>query len=76
MLNLNVQVLMSPGSRSRPISRGRYFIQVHMPTTVFWPTDVCNSGFCYGWIKPAICVAGVLQKNSVGRFSAFLSMFI
>ncbi|RDB21717.1 N-acetylglucosaminyl-phosphatidylinositol biosynthetic protein gpi1 [Hypsizygus marmoreus] len=35
-----------------------------MPTTIFWPSDVKHSGFCYGWTTPAICVAGVLQAES------------
>ncbi|KAF8063501.1 N-acetylglucosaminyl transferase component-domain-containing protein [Lyophyllum atratum] len=35
-----------------------------MPTTIFWPSDVKHSGFCYGWTTPAICVAGVLKAES------------
>jgi len=35
-----------------------------MPTTIFWPSDVKHSGFCYGWTTPAICVAGVLKAEA------------
>ncbi|KAJ7177906.1 N-acetylglucosaminyl transferase component-domain-containing protein [Mycena filopes] len=34
------------------------------PPTVFWPDDVHTSGFCFGWSKPALCVAGVLDDIS------------
>ncbi|KAJ7031595.1 N-acetylglucosaminyl transferase component-domain-containing protein [Mycena alexandri] len=34
------------------------------PPTVFWPDDVHTSGFCFGWTKPAFCVAGVLNDIS------------
>ncbi|KAF5378146.1 hypothetical protein D9615_007634 [Tricholomella constricta] len=36
-----------------------------MPT-IFWPTDVKQPGFCYGWTAPAICVAGVIKADSDG----------
>ncbi|KAJ7078412.1 hypothetical protein B0H15DRAFT_536364 [Mycena belliarum] len=36
-----------------------------MPPTVFWPEDVRASGFCYGWMAPALCVAGVIPETSV-----------
>ncbi|KAF8183644.1 N-acetylglucosaminyl transferase component-domain-containing protein [Pholiota molesta] len=30
-------------------------------TTVFWPKGCTKGGICYGWLKPAICVAGVID---------------
>ncbi|KAF8888383.1 N-acetylglucosaminyl transferase component-domain-containing protein [Gymnopilus junonius] len=30
-------------------------------TSVFWPEGVKKSGVCYGWLRPAICIAGVLS---------------
>ncbi|KAF8966787.1 N-acetylglucosaminyl transferase component-domain-containing protein [Flammula alnicola] len=30
-------------------------------TTVFWPHGSTKDGICYGWLKPAICIAGVLD---------------
>lgn len=30
-------------------------------TTVFWPIGIRKGGLCYGWVNPAICVAGVLD---------------
>lgn len=32
---------------------------------VFWPIDIKQSGFCYGWLKPVLCVAGVFNADSV-----------
>ncbi|KAJ6465083.1 N-acetylglucosaminyl transferase component-domain-containing protein [Mycena vitilis] len=32
--------------------------------TVFWPDDERASGLCYGWTKPVLCVAGVIQETS------------
>lgn len=29
--------------------------------SVFWPHGLTKSGVCYGWLKPAICVAGVVD---------------
>jgi phosphatidylinositol N-acetylglucosaminyltransferase subunit Q len=34
-----------------------------MRCTIFWPIDVQESGFCYGWVHPSLCVAGVLQSE-------------
>jgi hypothetical protein len=42
-----------------------------MTLTIFWPTDVNDDGFCYGWDKPMICVAGVLQSRSVSSIRVF-----
>ncbi|KDR71757.1 hypothetical protein GALMADRAFT_778543 [Galerina marginata CBS 339.88] len=38
--------------------------------SVFWPKGSTKSGICYGWSKPAICVAGVLDGLLVGIPSA------
>ncbi|KAF9466714.1 N-acetylglucosaminyl transferase component-domain-containing protein [Collybia nuda] len=35
-----------------------------MPT-IFWPDDVRQAGFCYGWVNPAICVSGTLQVGTL-----------
>lgn len=46
-------------------SRGRFF-NVMPPSTfpsVFWPKGCTKGGMCYGWLSPAICVAGVLEVN-------------
>ncbi|KAF7293165.1 N-acetylglucosaminyl transferase component Gpi1 [Mycena chlorophos] len=33
-----------------------------LPTSIFWPTDLQRAtGHCYGWRKPALCVATVSQ---------------
>lgn len=48
----------------RVVSRGP--VWGLMPQTVFWPEDIRASGICYGWKKPALCVAGVIHENSVG----------
>ena len=29
--------------------------------SVFWPKGCTKDGLCYGWLSPAICVAGVLE---------------
>ncbi len=35
------------------------------PTTIFWPTDLVEPGFCFGWRRPALCVAGRLTVDTV-----------
>ncbi|PPQ72121.1 hypothetical protein CVT26_006861 [Gymnopilus dilepis] len=32
-------------------------------TSVFWPEGERRTGVCYGWLKPAICIAGVLSDD-------------
>ncbi|KAG2348626.1 Gpi1-domain-containing protein [Suillus weaverae] len=32
-------------------------------SSIFWPSDVARSGFCYGWDHPVLCVAGVLEAE-------------
>ncbi|EGO03941.1 hypothetical protein SERLA73DRAFT_175640 [Serpula lacrymans var. lacrymans S7.3] len=32
-------------------------------TTIFWPIDVHQAGFIYGWTTPALCIAGVIQSD-------------
>ncbi|KAH7918519.1 Gpi1-domain-containing protein [Leucogyrophana mollusca] len=43
-----------------------------MDTTIFWPSDVSYDGFCYGWILPAVCVAGVLVADSIAQANSVL----
>ncbi|KIM44359.1 hypothetical protein M413DRAFT_443354 [Hebeloma cylindrosporum] len=31
--------------------------------SVFWPHGSTKSGVCYGWLKPAICIAGVVDDT-------------
>ena len=37
--------------------------------SIFWPIeDVGQGGFCYGWVNARlVCVAGVLQVESLGE---------
>ncbi|PPQ93041.1 hypothetical protein CVT25_011911 [Psilocybe cyanescens] len=42
---------MQPSSTTTPTSSA----------SVFWPKGSSTSGVCYGWLKPAICVVGVLD---------------
>lgn len=35
------------------------------PATVFWPLDIGEAGFCYGWTAPCICVIGSLPVSTV-----------
>jgi hypothetical protein len=41
------------------------FLSALMSLSIFWPIDVHTSGYCYGWTKPVLCVAGVLKSDSV-----------
>ena len=34
-------------------------------SSVFWPYGSTKSGVCYGWLKPAICVAGILDVRTL-----------
>ncbi|KAH9903313.1 N-acetylglucosaminyl transferase component-domain-containing protein [Cubamyces lactineus] len=35
--------------------------------TVLWPSDVSpRAGFCYGWLRPLIIVAGILPQDDLG----------
>lgn len=44
-------------------------------STIFWPRDVFNDGYFYGWIKHhSVCVAGILNTNTVSR--AHLDPFV
>lgn len=58
---VEVQDFRSTEPENDAQSRGRFWL---MPT-IFWPLDVKDSGFCYGWLSPAVCVAGVIQKDTV-----------
>ncbi|KAH9977239.1 N-acetylglucosaminyl transferase component-domain-containing protein [Lactifluus volemus] len=46
--------------------------------SVFWPIeDVGKSGYCYGWVNERlVCVAGVLQAESLGCANALLDDFL
>jgi hypothetical protein len=50
--------------------RARFFA---MDISVFWPIDVHSTGYCYGWTEPVLCVAGVVQTDSVGHFYISIS---
>lgn len=39
-------------------------------TSVFWPEGVKEGGICYGWLKPAICIAGVLSDVGLSPWPA------
>ncbi|PBK61009.1 Gpi1-domain-containing protein [Armillaria solidipes] len=40
------------------------------PTTIFWPTDLVEPGFCFGWRRPALCVAGRLTVDTISEAKA------
>ncbi|KAF8804191.1 Gpi1-domain-containing protein [Phlegmacium glaucopus] len=44
--------MSSPSSSTRRTTR-----------SVFWPNNCTRGRICYGWMSPAICVAGVLQDS-------------
>ncbi|KAI0253915.1 N-acetylglucosaminyl transferase component-domain-containing protein [Lactifluus subvellereus] len=46
--------------------------------SIFWPIeDVGKSGYCYGWVNARlVCVAGVLQVESLERAKALLDDFL
>ncbi|KAG2133992.1 N-acetylglucosaminyl transferase component-domain-containing protein, partial [Suillus cothurnatus] len=41
-------------------------------SSIFWPCDVAKSGFYYGWDRPALCVAGVLEVEEDSDADALL----
>jgi len=36
--------------------------------SVFWPHGSTKSGVCYGWLKPATCVAGVVEVGTLASY--------
>jgi len=46
-------LMPSPSSSTRRTTR-----------SVFWPNNCTRGCICYGWMSPAICVAGVLQVSN------------
>ncbi|KAF5338829.1 hypothetical protein D9758_012080 [Tetrapyrgos nigripes] len=47
-----------------------------LTATIFYPLDCNLSGYCYGWVKPAICVAGVLQTENATETQKILDKFV
>jgi len=44
-----------------PAHELQYMSSPTKTTSVFWPNGSTKSGVCYGWLKPAICIAGVVD---------------
>ncbi|KAI6150962.1 N-acetylglucosaminyl transferase component-domain-containing protein [Pisolithus tinctorius] len=43
-------------------------------TTVFWPSDVTDDGFMYGWIQEhTVCVAGILHADTLADAETILA---
>lgn len=47
-----------------------------MTRSVFWPDNCTKGRVCYGWMSPAICVAGVLQVSVHCFPMSYISHFI
>ena len=54
-------------------SRGRFYSMSspssstrRTTTSVFWPSNCTKGRICYGWMSPAVCIAGVLQVSNHG----------
>lgn len=67
LLNQNLK-LEARGGRDE--SRGRFSLMPTICPSVFWPKGCTTDGICYGWLNPAICVAGVLEV-----FTALLVLY-
>lgn len=36
-----------------------------LSATIFWPKGCKVDGVCYGWLKPSICIAGVVEVSLI-----------